>query len=155
MRAWLGTVLRNLWVSNRRQRARRQQALEVVAGREHDPGVTRDLAPRPEPLSDTDLGRLEKWACRRRVEVLCLAGLWPYAPAPRWASWLVEYERLRSRDLGRPFPLDDVLFCDEPADRLRPLAQALGYSPNTLAVRWLRSKHCLKELDFIRELEST
>jgi DNA-directed RNA polymerase specialized sigma24 family protein len=153
--AWLRTVLRNLWVSNRRQRASRQQALEQFAGRRPPSVVSWDRLCLAEPLSNRDLDRIAGWEPRSRVEVLCLAGLWPYAPAPRWECWLAEYESLRHLSLGRPFPAEDVLHCDERADRLRPLAQALHYSPNALSVRWLRAKDCLKELDFVRELKPT
>lgn len=152
LRAWLRTVLRNSWVSNRRQWAARQQALEEFASRQHPPVFAWHSPPQTESLSDRDLDRLAGWEPRSRVEVLCLAGLWPYVPVPRWENWLAEYEGLRRLTLVRPFPGDDVLYCDKPADRLKPLAQALGYHTNTLSQRWLRSMHRLKELDFVREL---
>jgi hypothetical protein len=153
LRGWLVTVLRNLWVSDRRRRRCRQQAVEECARRQRAPAAASDSLCPIKSLSGGDLDRIVQWDCRRRVEVLAMAGLWPNVPSRRWESWLVEYEGLRRRVLGRPFPGDDVLCCDEPAERLRPLAGVLGYTPNTLAVRWLRSKECLKELDFVRELQ--
>ncbi len=154
--AWLRTVLRNLWVSGRRERERQRRALEGFARAHCDSQVAAwDVVAFAETLSAADLARIASWDYRPRVELLCLSGLWPLIPAPQWEAWLADYERLRRRPLSRPFPPDAILCCDEPAHRLRPLAELLGYSPNTLDRRWLRGQRWLNELSFVRELSTT
>ncbi len=152
---WLRTVLQHLWMDGRREWLRRHRLLQDFARTRPFVVVVGEGFILPESLARADLDRLAGWDRRRRVEVLCLAGLWPLIPPDSWEGWLVDYERLRNRELCRPFPPDDIKFCDQPKERLRPLAERFGYSPNTLAVRWLRSHHYLNELDFIRELTPT
>jgi DNA-directed RNA polymerase specialized sigma24 family protein len=156
LEAWLYTVLHNLWVTDRRERLRRRRTLERFARQRRDPSpLNWDGAALSGPLSGADLERIAGWSCRRRVELLCLTGLCRLVPAERWEEWLADYERARQVKLGRPFPPDEILLCDEQAERQRPLAECLGCSANALAVSWLRSKDCLKELAFIRELTPT
>jgi hypothetical protein len=104
------------------------------------------------PFSGPELDELQVLDPCLRVEVLCLGGLWLKVPASAWEEWLAEYERKRDVVLVRPFPPDDFIHHDAPAERMRPLAQCLGYRTNTLSVRWKRNKHRLKGLAFVRNL---
>jgi len=157
---WLQVVLTNRWRSRRRQAARLPPrcgemadfVVQPVSGGEQEADLAAALT---RPFSGADLDRVTNWGPRRRVELLCLAGLWLKVSPALWDKWVRAYENVMNRPLPRPFPPDEFVDLENPGSRTAPLAQLFGYSrPNTLSVRWARGQDLLEGLDFVRALRA-
>src|SRR5262249_17464095 len=148
LEAWLAVILRNAWISWRRARRLRAQPMgdherEVLAmttapWEEADVEIVLTA-----PLSAADVRQAASGPRWLRVEVLCRGGLWQKPLANRREEWLRDYEQARQIRVPRPFPPDDFRLLETSQARLRPLAKLLGYPPNTLSVRWSRTRHRL------------
>jgi hypothetical protein len=100
-----------------------------------------------EPFSPHDLEEVRRWQpLRDRVLILVLAGLWRKVPSKEWRCWV------ETCGWPWPFPPETVCRCDEPRQRITPLAQAVNMRANTLTQIWHRKKSWLKNLKCIQEL---
>jgi hypothetical protein len=150
---WVHSVLRNAWVDSQRRKRPTMPLPEDLPTDEPAWRVGTRLADRLDtPFAPPDLVELSRWDPILRLELLCLGGLWQKIPREVWEDWLLLYESVRVTKLPRPLPPEDWDPARPPGDRTHWLAEALGYRPNSLAVRWNRRKEDLQKLSFVRDL---
>ncbi|OWK41130.1 hypothetical protein FRUB_05022 [Fimbriiglobus ruber] len=156
---WLAGTLKNVWLSRLRAASSEPDnsfvSLDPTRTADHSPAIlpwhhAADLLDILFNAADED--RIASWPPRERVELMCMSGLFVKLTETVWGQYLRDYESCTSIPLARPFPPAAVLAAENPADRTRPLAAALGLKSNTLSVRWMRAHQRLGELDVIREL---
>ena len=102
------------------------------------------------PFSGDDVRRIARWPMLDRVVLLGLAGLADKLPRPVWQRWWNVVAQTPWQAATLPAVLLDAHAT--PQQRLPALAAVLRVKANTLAARWMRSKHRLAELDCIQDL---
>jgi len=155
LRSWLEMVIRHLARDHQRKLAVAARHLESLTltptWRDASMSEIADLL--VAPFDTHELATIGTWKVQKRIEALCLGGLWKKVPPTVWENWLRDWESERQRPLARPFPPESFVFeGDDASSRITPLAAMLGMSPNTLSQRWSRHSHHLRQLRCLREL---
>lgn len=143
---WCWSVLRNLAVSEWRQRRRERARLEAWRRTRASHRIPLQHLDLDEPLSDADLAKIQNWDCRDRVLLLGMGGLWTHVPQPIREQWLseagvapVSFARARLDELK-----DDK-------EKLALLAGLLGVSTAAAARRWYRKRYNMRQLDIVSQ----
>jgi DNA-directed RNA polymerase specialized sigma24 family protein len=141
---YLRTVLRHMLVDESRAAAsRREMSNQDLLVDEAEDGRDRFAAlfESQTTLSSSDLACIEDWPPLDRVVLLVLVGIWVAVPADRWDDWVAQ------AGLETPYPPTELQAMDNKDERIRALANHLGFLANTLSQRLHRGKGRLLELE--------